>query len=185
MVQVLTDVETLPAVAKQLAIWMPQLEDRAMAVTDGEVTKENIPTLPCAIVAPLRQEFTNSGQTLTVEEEFTIELWLEPERAKSRKSESPFWAYYPFNLLRNQLFTKLSTWRTPQNGVVRLNSMIVESSSLATVVAFRATATYNVCNDDDEWESPAEISFNLCQPKSQVCGPVPTEEKKDPCLAST
>jgi hypothetical protein len=178
------DPETLPAFAVALREWMPQLGDRAIAVSDGDVTSENVPTLPLAIVAPLRQNFTHVGQRVTVEEIFTAELWLEPAREKSKEGESPFWSYYPFNRLRNQLFNKLSTWRSPQNGTVALNYMDFESSSLATVVAFRLTATYDICRDDDEWEAPAEIVFDLCPPKSPVCKPGQAEEK-DPCHAST
>lgn len=161
--------ETLPAVAEALRLWMPQFNGRIIAVTDGDVTEENVPTLPIGIVAPLRQNFRPAGQRITVEEVFSLELWLDPRREKSLKGESPFWSYYEYNSLRNQLFTKLSTWRTPQNGAVVLNSMDVESSSLATVVAFRLTATYDICRQDDELEEPAEIIFDLCPPKSPVC----------------
>jgi hypothetical protein len=163
-------VETLPVVAEQLREWLPELNGRAVAITEAQVEKDNVPDLPIALVYPLRQDFThNGGFTMTVEEEFVIEIWLEPVREKSKKGESPFWSYYQYNTFRNKMFAKFASIRSPQNGKYTFISMDVESSFLATVIAFRMRATYELCVEPDEWEKPAEITFSLCQPASSDC----------------
>jgi hypothetical protein len=177
--------ETLLAVAAQLREWLPELGGRALAVTEAEVTKDNVPTLPLAMVAPLIQNFThNGGMEMTVAEEFMIEIWLKPDRIKGENGETPFWSYYEYNKFRDKLFTKFGAWRTPQNGTLVFVSMDVESNYLATVLSFRMRAQYVICVDEDELECPAEITFSLCQPKSAACPPQP-EQEKDPCQPST
>lgn len=177
-------IETLPAVAKQIRDWIPELGGRALAVTDALITKDNVPTLPLVMVAPLRQDFTHNGQgTMTVDEQFMVEFWLDPAREKGEKGETPFWSYYEYNDLRNKLFDAFATWRSPQNGTVRFISMDVDANALATVLSFRMGAVYQVC-ESDRWEAPAEITFNLCQPASAECPPEP-EQETDPCQKST
>lgn len=162
--------ETLPAVAAHLREWLPELGGRAIPITEAEPTKDNVPDLPIALVYPLRQEFRHSGgYEMTVEEEFVIEIWLEPKREKSRKGETPFWAYYEYNAFRDKLFAAFAATRSPQNGSYTFISMDVESSFLSTVIAFRMKATYQLCVERDEWEAPAEITFDLCQPVSSDC----------------
>lgn len=183
--QVTCETETLPWVAERMREWIPQLDGRAIAVTDSDVTKDNVPTLPIALVAPLPQQFIhNGGDVMTVAENFVIEIWLAPIREIGEEGELPFWAYYEYNKFRNKLFNRFAGERTPQNGAIEFISMDVESNFLATVLTFRARATYDICRDEDEWEEPAEITFDLCQPRAPACPPVP-EQESDKCLAST
>lgn len=181
--------ETLPAVAAALREWIPALAGRAIPVTEILVTKENLPSLPIAAVAPLIQNFThNGGLKMTVSEEFTIDIWLPPEREQTAEGgETPFWSYYEYNKFRNELFSKFAGWRSPQNGRVSFVSMDVESNFLATVLTFRLRCVYDICADDSELEDPREIVITLCPPATPVC-PAPEcceQQETDPCLAST
>lgn len=178
---IVRETETLPAVAAMLRELLPELDGRALAVTEAEITKDNVPTLPLAMVAPLQQIFThNGGHRMTVAEEFMVEIWLDPAREKGAKGETPFWSYYEYNGFRDRLFTYLAAWRTPQNGTLTFVTMDVESNYLATVLSFRLRATYDICPDIEEPECPAEITFRLCQPRSAACPPVP-EKEQNPC----
>lgn len=164
-------VETLPAVAALLREWLPEMKGKVVAITEAEVTKDNVPELPIGLVYPLRQDFTqrNNGTSVTVEEEFVVEIWLEPAREKTKHGESPFWSYYEYNTFRNKMFARFAGTRTPQNGAYTFISMDVESNFLATVIAFRMKATYELCVEPDEWEEPVEATFSLCQPASSGC----------------
>ena len=180
------DVETLPAVAERMRAHIKQLAGRAIPVTEAQVTKDNVPELPIAVVAPLRQDFThNGGPRMTVVEGFVVEIWLEPAMEKTKHGESPFWSYYEYNKFRDRMFDLFAGWRTPQGGTLQFMSMDVESNFLATVLTFRFRATYDICRDDgDEWAEPATITFDLCKPRSPACPPEP-EQEKNPCPEST
>lgn len=172
--------ELLPAVADRLRAHMPQLAGRALAVSEADATKDNVPTLPIAIVAPLVQNFTHNGEyRMTVNEEFVIEVWMPPEREKTIEGgETPFWSYYAYNAFRDQLFDLFAAWRTPQNGTVRFVSMGVESNFLATVLTFRLRATYDICSDNQDVEAPAQITLSLCAPATKICEPPCEEQEK-------
>lgn len=174
--------ETLPAVAARLREGLPQLQRRAFAVTEAQATKDNVPTLPVAIVAPLVQEYThNGGNSIDVQEDFVVEVWLDPQREKtSDGGETPFWKYYAYNRFRDALFSLLTNgWRTPQGGTLRFVSMDVESNFLATVLTFRLRARYTVCTDSCDDEEPAIVSLSMCAPSTK-CDPqcVDTEQEK-------
>ena len=176
------DQETLPAVAARLREFVPELRGRALPVTEAMVTQDNVPTLPLAIVAPLIQNMTHTGNgAMTVAEDFVIEVWLPPTM---EANSTALWAYYNYNAFRNKIFTLFDGWRTPVNGGVRFISMDVESNFLATVITFRMRATYDVCSDADEREDPSIITVKLCEPAAPVCLP-DCEQEKDPCIPST
>lgn len=191
----MSNTETLPAVAARMREFFPELQGRALAVTEAEITKDNVPSLPLSMVAPLRQTFTqpNGGRRLSVVEEFVIEVWLPPARIKGNSGETPFWSYYEYNEFRNKMFTVFSTWRSPQNGTVAFIGMDVESNYLATALTFRMAATYDVCPSSEEVErcqvtghkdgEPAQITFSLCQPVSECCPDETRLEQKEktPC----
>lgn len=165
--------ETLPAVAALMREWLPELHGRAIPITEADLRTETVAglRLPLAVVYPLRQVFTHTGGfSMTVEEEFVIEVWLEPAREKTEKGESPFWSYYEYNTFRNKLFSRFAAERSPQNGTYQFISMDVDSNLLATVIAFRMKATYEHCADAvSELEEPATITFQLCKPASSGC----------------
>ena len=180
------ETEVLPAVADALREWFPELGDRALAVTDAKITKENLPTLPIAMVAPLRQLYShNSGGRLTVGEEFMIEIWLAPEREVGVGGETPFWSYYNFNALRNRLFDRFAGWRTPQNGAVVFVSLDIEVVEYAVMLSFRMRANYDICADapvEPPDGEPARITYSLCAPQSLKCGDYAPEHEIDPCV---
>jgi len=183
------ETELLPAVATAIRAWIPELDGRALAVTEAEIRKDNVPTLPLAIVAPLRQVFTHNGAyRVTVVEEFVTEIWLHSVRETSADGgETPFWSYYEFNAFRNKFMSAFAGWRGPFNATVRFVSFDVEANEHAVVLTFRMSAEYQWCLDNANDPSdgvPARITFSLCAPQGTRCDPcVECDENKEnePC----
>lgn len=187
------DIELLPAIADAIRGWFPELEGRAVAVTDAKITKENLPTLPLAMVAPLRQVYThNSGGRMGVDDGFIVAFWLKSVREVGVNGETPFWSYYNFNAFRNKLFDLFAGWRTPQNGAVRFVSFDVDSDDYAVMLSFRMRATYDVCVSEAVPQGACEptvhtdgqpgwIRAKLCKPLPLNCDGFKPEPEVDPC----
>ena len=103
----------LPALAEQLKLWFPELAGRALAVSDVSVSKENVPTLPLVMCAFARStsEPRANARHFEMIDAFIVEFWLEPQRYKRADgSETPFWSYYPYESIRETLWS--STFAT-------------------------------------------------------------------------
>src|SRR5262245_8839046 len=112
-----TEQRFLPALAEAVAQWFPELGGRALAVSEVTITKENVPTLPLAMVGYAHGIITgnppqrSSKTEYNFQDWFVIEFWLEPARyKKANGSETPFWSYYPYEAIRDTLLTNLSRW---------------------------------------------------------------------------
>lgn len=190
------ETELLPQVAAALIEWIPELNGRAIAISEADITPETVPTLPIALVAPLQQTFThNGGHVVNTVEEFVIEVWLKPIREKtSAGAETPFWSYYEYNKFRNNLFTRFLGWRSTLNGTLRFISFDIEANTYAVVLTFRMSIEYKWCPNADELNAcdaamrqdgnPIKgITFALCTPKAETCcdNCETNETEKDPC----
>lgn len=182
----------LPAIAKAIAGWFPELGGRSLAVSEAEITRENMPTLPLVMVALVRENadhaWTAANGKITLADDFMIEFMMKPERYKKTDgSDSPFWAYFDYEAIRDKLWTHLTEWQ----GSARIEyvSMDIEADQFSVNISFRCKAHANWCPDerpDEEGDGtpigPGTITANLCAPKQQYCGPafdLPTE--CDPC----
>lgn len=161
--------EFLQELAALVAVWMPDLKGRAVAVTDAEITKENRPPLPFAQLALNREEakhFPNTNKQPDLSDDFIIEIWLELKKYKDSKSgaETPWWAYYPYEKIRDRLLSKL--WKeslSRENWGIRYISMDVSSDAGAVVLTFRFSRNYTWCPDDEEDDGvPIDLSFKAC-----------------------
>lgn len=173
--------EFLPQVAEWVAEWFPELEQRSVAVTDGEITKANRPTLPFSLTALNREDATpatassRSGDgNIEIVEDFIVELWLKVERftlegAKLEAGvEKPFWAYYPTTSLRNRMVSKMyrafSDSANKSLGSISYTSMDIAADPQAVVLTFRFSRTYIWCplHDEEDEEEPFVLSFTAC-----------------------
>jgi len=188
----LPKVETrlMPALAAQIAIWFPSLGGRAMAVSESAVTKENLPTLPLAVVAFARgvgDQSTKARQSqFEIEDHFIIEFWLEPEMyQRADGSDAPFWSYYNYEAIRDKLLTHLATWQAPRNARIAYRTLNIEADHFAVTVTFGFIACINwkACVDAPPDWIIDRIGFNLCAPASECCVPACFEPKpcEDPC----
>lgn len=162
--------EFLPMLAGFVSEWFPSFRGRVVAVTEAELTKENRPELPCAMLALNREEAEHSARgysEVKISDDFIIEMWLPLKKYMDAKSgaESPFWAYYPYEALRNRLLTRmLDESRERPSWGIRYISMDVASDAGAVILTFRFSRNYTWCPDENELSKgdPLEITFSAC-----------------------
>lgn len=177
----------LPALADAIAEWFPELGGRALAVSEVTVNKENIPTLPLAMVAFVRgtgDQSTGSRQTIfNLEDAFIIEFWLEPARYKKKDgSQTPFWSYYDYEAIRDTLLENMSRWEAPHGERPAYRGLNIEADELAVTLTFAFVAAMRWCTSTSV---PPDgivtgIKFNLCTDQT-VCVPDCLDDSEDPC----
>lgn len=171
--------EFLPLVADQVAIWFPSLAGRSVAVSEGDITKENRPSLPFSLCALNREEGTNfNSATLgneNITEDFIIEFWLKAKRFDLDSSdltrqglEPPFWSYYAYKKHRDTLVTKFFKWiiANPSLGSIAYVSMDIAADPQAVILTYRFRRTYIWCPLVDE--SDEEIPYIISAKTKQV-----------------
>jgi hypothetical protein len=174
-----TETRFLPALAEQIAIWFPELGGRSLAVSDANITKENVPTLPLCMVAFARGTGDPPARTNTdifdATDTFVVEFWLEPSRyKKSNGSETPFWSYYDYEAIRDTLLSHVAFWETPGGERIGYRNLTIEADALAVTLTFGFVATYRWCaapppKPDCIITKP--IGFRLCTPPAECCLP--------------
>lgn len=184
----------LPDLAANVALWFPELGGRSLAVSEADITRENMPKLPLAMTALVRTDVdgnwvyraANADQKLY--DDIMLEFWLESVRVKRQDgSETPFWAYYDYETFRDNLLTHIMRYVGPKKQRLEFRTMTVESDQYAVVLSFRFRAHFNWCpNVDEDGDgqpiNSSTIAQNLCPPKSVVCNPCFDEPKEcDPC----
>lgn len=170
---------TLPALAKMISVWMPELSGRVTAVTDAEVTRQNIPTLPLCMLALAKEENlnqpTSGNMNIRISETFIVEFWLPPERYKTAQgTESPFWAFYDYDTFRDQLVSRIHNWRSPRGAGITYSSLSMEVTELAVILTFRFRHDFKWCpidNGDAEAQAPVAIVAGICRPVTNICPP--------------
>ncbi len=132
---------TLPALATAIRGWFPELKGRAFAVSEADVTRENVPELPLVMVALARESAEHSAQSnmpIQISEDVLIQFWLQTDRyRKTDGSESPFWAYYNYEAIRDTFLANTFGWRSPRDGLLQYVSMDIEADQIAVVLTFR------------------------------------------------
>jgi hypothetical protein len=150
---------TLPALAEEIAKWFPELEGRAVAVAEAEVTPENMPTLPLCMVAlakdtPDHNPRSNRGPTIG--DDIVVQFWFKTAKYPlSGGGESPFWAYHDFEEIRDRFIGVIVDWVTPRNFKLQYRGMDVEADQFAVVISFQVRHEFVWCRIEDEL-SPCE-----------------------------
>lgn len=163
------ELEFLQELALLVARWIPELEGRSVAVTDSEITKENRPSLPFAQLALNREDVDHAHKTNRnpdISDDFIIELWLKLVKYKDAKTqtETPWWAYYPYERIRDLLVSRiLQESSERQNWGIRYISMDVSADAGAVILTFRFSRNYTWCPDkvEDDGE-PISLSYSIC-----------------------
>jgi len=175
----------LPALAEQLALWFPELNGRALAVSEVSITKDNVPTLPLALVAFTRSTADpparSNHEMFEIGDAFIVDFWLEPARYKKvNGTETPFWSYYDYEAIRDTLLANIARWDAPGGELIAYRGLTIEAEQLAVTLTFTFAATFRWCapKRTDRGE-PFTIGFNLCTPPA--CIPDPCPEPVDPC----
>jgi hypothetical protein len=175
----------LPAVAEAVAAWFPDLGGRAIAVSEVSITKDNVPTLPLALVAFVRsvseQPANSRVEMFDITDTFIVDFWLPPARYKTASgAETPYWSYYDYEGIRDKLLTNLSRWQTPGGERIAYRGMVIEAEPLAVTLTFTFIANFRWCpTGPKEKGDKFTVEFNLCAPES--CIPDHCPEPVDPC----
>lgn len=179
----------LPALAMAIAEWFPEIGGRALAVSNVEVTKANVPTLPLVMVAFARSEGTQAARShpaeFTIADFIVIEFWLEPEQYRRVDgTATPFWSYYPYEEIRDRLLTGLADWLGPHGEHPSYRAMGINADQHAVMLTFtfevrmqwcptivdqgmRFTPIFRLC-------APADASkWSVVVPEAPVPAPVP------------
>lgn len=163
------ELEFLQELALLVARWIPDLRGRSVAVTDSEITKENRPTLPFAQLALNREDVDHAFKTNRnpdISDDFIVELWLPLVKYKDveTQAETPWWAYYPYERIRDLLVSRILTESSHrQNWGIRYISMDVSSDAGAVILTFRFSRNYTWCQDKIEDDgAPISLTHSIC-----------------------
>jgi hypothetical protein len=180
----------LPALAEELKIWFPDVGNRASAVSEISITRENIPTLPLILCAFLKTESEqlrrSQSEEFTMTDSFTVELWMEPNRIKRPdNTETPFWSYYPYEEIRNIMLNNMTFWVGPEPFCQRASfrSLTIEADQFAVVMSFIFTTTFQWrATPRDRFGEPIKrIGFKLCTPDACIPDSLCEQEEDDKC----
>lgn len=187
--------------ATDLAKWFPDLQGRAIAVSEVDAldNKTNMPTLPICIVALIGELGVapkHGGGRVELIQDVIIQFMYKPVKYnRADGAETPFYAFYDYEPLRNRLLTFLYKYRTPRNGGFSYQSMDVSSDEFAVHITFRYKTSEDWCPDpvtldecasvfDGEPSGPftMKIVGRVLQPRStKPCDPCEDCEPEDPC----
>jgi hypothetical protein len=120
------------------------------------------------------------------EEQIMVSFVFEPARYQREDGgESPFWAFFDYDSLRDRLLNFLVDWRSPRQGRLSYFGLDVESDSFAVLINFQFRHTFNWCPTDVPNEGLKKWSFkvNVCPALPPPCiEPVILDEEENPCL---
>lgn len=169
----------VPAIARLVREHFPELNNRAFAIMEADLTKENQPNLPLCFVALLGIDALNNSNDVSTPvdllEHIMIEFWLSPvTHNKTDGSTSPFYAYQNYEDIMNRLLSALDGYFTPRKKPVRFVSMITHSDEVVLTVTFRVSVKWRWCNDITEEGTAIRIRFKVDPSIPSVCvEPVP------------
>lgn len=157
------------ALCKALASWFPELEGRVVAVSETEITLENVPTFPIAIVAFIRGDGKDSWKgnaPAECSDEYLIQYIVKSERYKlNGTTELPFWKFFNFEPKRRILCSRLKGWVSPVSGRWEYKSCDVESSTTDISLSFRFVHHHMLCpvafDDDKIQDAPLHLEAFL------------------------
>lgn len=187
----------LLAFSKYINQHFPELGGRVLPVSEAEINKTNVPTMPLCMlaltVAPLDYSVKSTNE-ISITDDFVVEFWFETNKVKrTDDSESPFWAFYNYEPLRNKFIAITTRWKSPAGFKVRIVSMEVETSDLAVMVTFRCQHVFDWCEPEEltiylDGEpsvigKTTKIKYSVCPMIETECCPEPAclEEENPKC----
>lgn len=162
---------TLPEIAAIVAKAFPFLEGRAIAVSAEEIEDKNDVTLPIALIA-LVQGIPNGsvvfGQSARSEiiDQFAIQFMVAPEKYEraNGNGESPLWAYYNYEKIRDRLFGAMNEYCMERGIQIEYLRLGVESTDFAVYVTFLFRQIFEWCDESEQESSEFVIvsKFGRC-----------------------
>lgn len=167
----------LVELANDVASWFPMLQGRALAVSDASITKENVPTLPLAMLALDRMTVVHnpaSSADPEITDNFAVEFWLKNVKYTNGAKETAFWAYHDHVPIRDMLWTRLRQKQHASKGayLFQFLPMEVGVDTFAVTLTFKFNRIYSWC--PIELDAPVPIRITSSVTPAALC-----EEK--PC----
>ncbi|MGL5736572.1 MAG: hypothetical protein ACRCYS_17045 [Beijerinckiaceae bacterium] len=163
----------LPALAKAIAGWFPELGGRSIAVSDSDfITKENMPTLPLCAVA-LKGESTKHfvrTNKLTVIEDIIVQFCHKTERYQKEKGgETPYYAYYDYDAIRDALLTNVLDWKSPRNQRLEYVGVDTEADDFSVRLTFSFRHEFEWCAPETAADCIVQnMTFKLCPAEDET-----------------
>lgn len=183
MEQVATPI--LVSLATEIAKHFPELDGRAVAVADTDVTPENMPNLPICLLV-LEDERRRAGSPkghFAFSENIIVDFWFPPNRYKKEDgSETPFWSFYNYPSVRDRLLNILFDFVPPCGDKLSYDRLTIEVSQYAVFLTFRLSHDVVFMPSEVEPDGVAEVVVEICAPPSLYCPADVTQvEDEDPC----
>lgn len=178
----------IPALAAACAKWFPEMDGRFIAVSEIEPfdNASDVPTLPIGFVALVSETGTqgNTGGLINISDDVMVHFAFTPVKYKNAEGlDTPFFAYYDYEPIRDKLLSYTQAWRSPRNMGLQYRGMAVEATPLAVYITFRFTVAGKWCQPDEFAAKPIDFtiiantkSVALTKPCAPACAPQP-----DPC----
>ena len=168
--------QTIPALANAIADTFPELGGRSIAVSEVQPfgDKTNIPTLPIAVTALVKEtgkQVQHGGGQIELTDDILVQFIFEPVKyTLSGGSDSPFFAYYDYESIRDRMLSMTQNWRSPRNAGLSFKQMDVESDEFAVYIAMRFSLSEQWCpQDEGPQPSKMKIVGRVLVPKSEKC----------------
>jgi hypothetical protein len=180
----MAEMRLIPAVAAAIAVHFQELGGRSIAVSEVDPFdgKTNVPTLPLAITALVGEEGTqseNGGGKIELTSDILVQFLFDPLKYKRQDgADTPFFAFYDYEALRDRLLEMAVDWTSPRGGRLAYRSLDVESDEFGVSIAFRLRIKEQWCRPKADVPSPVVIISSMCAPATcepQECQP------SDPC----
>lgn len=178
---------SLVDLAEKVAEWFPELGGRSLAVSEVDPIRNDNdkPQLPVAVCALISEQNAGAGRggatQINVDDRVLLQFAFEPEKyTREDGADSPFYAFYDYEGLRDRLLENLRGYRTPRNHSVTFVSLDVQSDPYAVYIAFTLALSGQLCLGDTT-SFPFAIKTGII-PAAGLCNDLETvQEDEDPC----
>ena len=151
----------LPEIAAKIAEWYPWLHGRSLAVSDDDISANNMPTLPIAMVASnevgVLDGHINNNKAPFLYDDFVVEFWLAVERHKKDKSETPFFAFYDYYKTLQSLFYHLGRLAEERKSKFEFVSYTPSTTEKVVILTYRFRQRFCLEEPEDMQEEPEDI----------------------------
>lgn len=168
---------TIFELAEELKKVFPDMTGtRFIPVSEIEVNRSNVPTMPLGLVALKEVDITmplGSNKAPEITENLIIEMWFESNKlVRTNKTETNFWAAYDYDPLLQKFIDWCMDFKTTKGGRIRPSKMDIDSSEVALMISFTVKHTYEFCRSQEDGV-PVRISHSVvvkteCD-NTQVC----------------
>lgn len=189
----------LPALAKAVSQAFPELQGRALAVSEVAPfnDKTNVPSLPIAYTALIGESSNQTSRNTKIDlvDRIMVALMFDPVKYQREGGEdTAFFAFYDYESIRDRMLMLAKHWETPRGGGLVYKTMDVESDEFAVYInfVFEAHERWSedcVAQPDDDCQPPIPaptitMVSRVLQPEG-CCPPLCEEpEATDGCEAA-